>query len=100
MTKKIKLLKEFQPGRGYSKEDWDAVDSPEPTEEELRQARPFREAMPDLYETLQRSRGRPRIESPKEAVTLRLDSATIQKFKSKGADWRARMAEALDKAAS
>lgn len=99
MTKKVKLLTEFQPGRGYTKEDWDAVDSPELTDEELRQARPFREAMPELYESLQRARGRPRIDNPKEAVTLRVDPDTVAKFKAKGADWRAKMAEALDKAA-
>ena len=42
-----KLQKEFVPGRGYSKEDWDAVDSPELTDEQLAQAKPFAEVFPD-----------------------------------------------------
>lgn len=49
-------LREFTPGRGYTKEDWDAVDSPELTEEELRTARPFAEAFPELAESIRRSR--------------------------------------------
>ena len=41
-------------------------------------------------------RGRPRIEAPKEAVTLRLDPATVARFKETGTDWRSRMSDALD----
>lgn len=99
VTRKPKLQTEFQPGRGYTKEDWDAVDSPELTDEELSQMRPFREVFPEMYEALRRARGRPRVDNPKEAVTLRIDPDTVAKFKAKGADWRAKMAEALDKAA-
>lgn len=93
------IRKEFQPGQGYTKEDWDAVDSPELTDEELGRMRPFREVFPEMYEAIRRSRGRPRVDNPKEAITLRLDPDTIARFKAKGEDWRARMAEALDKAA-
>ena len=39
MTKKLKT--EFEPGRGYTKEDWDAVDSPPLTDAELAQMRPL-----------------------------------------------------------
>jgi uncharacterized protein (DUF4415 family) len=42
-------LKEFQPGRGYTKEDWDAVDSPELTDEELARMRPAREVLPPKF---------------------------------------------------
>ena len=60
--------------------------------------RPMKEALPDLYESIQRSRGRPKIEKPKEAVTLRVDPDTLKKFKAGGKDWRARMAKVLDAA--
>jgi len=44
-----KLLKEFTPGLGYTKEDWDEVsDSPELTDEELAQGKPFAEAFPGV----------------------------------------------------
>jgi hypothetical protein len=56
MTDKPKAA-EFQPGRGYSKIDWDAVsDSPEATDEDLSQAKPFTEAFPELAEKMRRKR--------------------------------------------
>lgn len=73
-------------------------DDYEATDEELAQARPFAEVFPDLAASIRRSRGRPRIVSPKEAVTLRLDPATLEKFRSVGDDWRAKMADVLEKA--
>ena len=72
-------------------------DNPELTEEELSQLRPFKEVHPDLHASIKRSRGRPRVESPKEAVTLRLSPETIERFRAAGNDWRARMVEALEK---
>jgi hypothetical protein len=60
MTEDRKLLTEFQPGRGYSKEDWDEVsDNPEWTDEEMRQARPFANVFTQLAERLRRRRSRP-----------------------------------------
>jgi uncharacterized protein (DUF4415 family) len=86
-------------GRGYTKEDWDAVDSPEITDEQIAAGgKTFAEMFPDLAESIRRARGRPKVEAPKQAVTLRLDPATLEKFKATGKDWRARMSEALDKA--
>jgi len=73
-------------------------DNPELTDEQLKQGRPFKEVFPDLYESIQRSRGRPKIEKPKEAVTLRVDPDTLARFKARGKDWRARMAKVLDAA--
>lgn len=73
-------------------------DDADATDDEIAQATPFAEAFPELMESIRRARGRPRVESPKEAVTLRLDPATLAKFKSTGKDWRARMARVLDKA--
>ncbi len=65
---------------------------------EAAKGKPLDEVLPDLAAALKRSRGRPRVPSPKQAVTLRLDRATLEKFKATGEDWRARMAETLDKA--
>ena len=74
-------------------------DAPELTAEQLRQGRPFAEAFPDLSASIRRSRGRPRVESPKAAVTLRLDPNAVARFQALGKDWRTRMAEVLEKAA-
>ncbi|MEO8667259.1 MAG: BrnA antitoxin family protein [Bauldia sp.] len=93
----IKTVKKFRPGRGYTKADWDAVDSPELTDEQIAKGKPFKEALPELYEAIQRSRGRPPVEKPKQAVTLRIDPDTLARFRATGKDWRARMARALDR---
>ncbi|PKR88725.1 hypothetical protein CXZ10_13330 [Pleomorphomonas diazotrophica] len=59
MTDKSKKA-EFQPGRGYSKADWDAIsDSPEATDEQLADAKPFAEVFPELAEKMRRSRHPP-----------------------------------------
>lgn len=73
-------------------------DAPEATDEQLANARPFAEVFPDLVESMKRARGRPKVEAPKAAVTLRVDPATVARFKAAGKDWRSRMSEALDKA--
>ena len=61
--------------------------------------RPFAEVFPDLAESIRRSRGRPSKADAKLAVTLRLDPDTVERFKSQGPDWRARMGDALKRAA-
>lgn len=64
----------------------------------VRRTRSFKEAFPDLHESIQRSRGRPRLDAPKEAVTLRIDPETVARFKASGKNWRAKMSEALNTA--
>jgi uncharacterized protein (DUF4415 family) len=72
-------------------------DAPEMTDEQLAGLRPFSEVFPDLAESIKRSRGRPRVEDPKEAITLRLSSQTIARFKAVGGDnWRSLMAAKLE----
>jgi uncharacterized protein (DUF4415 family) len=99
MTKRTKLRSltdreeaEIQKQIAALPEDEDATD------EQVAQAKPFAEAFPALMESIRRARGRPRVESPKQAVTLRLAPGTLDKFKSAGKDWRSLMAKVLDKA--
>lgn len=59
MTDKSKKA-EFQPGRGYSKDDWETVsDSPEATDDQLAEAKPFAEVFPELAEAMRRGRYMP-----------------------------------------
>ncbi len=89
----------FVEGRGYTREDWDAVsDNPEVTKAEFKEFRPFREVFPDLAASIDRKLGRPRAESPKKAISLRLDAEVIERFKAGGDGWQSRMNEALRKA--
>ncbi len=82
--------KEFQPGRGYTKEDWDTVNSPELTDEELRSAKPFAEVFPELAESIRRSRG-PQKEPTKVAVSIRLSQDVLAYYKAQGARWQSRI---------
>jgi uncharacterized protein (DUF4415 family) len=73
-------------------------DAPEATDEELAQARPFADVFPALAESIKRSRGRPRVVAPKQAVSLRIDPATLAKFQNSTREWRQVMTAALDAA--
>jgi uncharacterized protein (DUF4415 family) len=85
--------------RGYTKADIDAVsDNPEWTKKDFARAKRFSEVFPELHASIKRSRGRPKVENPKKAVTLRLSPTTVEKFKATGDDWRTRMAKALERA--
>ena len=77
----------------------DDPNNPEASDEEMAEFRPFAEVFPDLAESIRRSRGRPPVEKPKQAVTLRLDPDTVARFQAQGPDWRARMSAALKRAA-
>ena len=95
----IKFRPEHANEHDYTKQDWEAVsDNPPITKEDMKRAKPFKEALPELYESIQRSRGRPKVDNPKEAVTLRLDPDVVAKFKANGKNWRANMNDALRKA--
>ena len=85
------MTKEFQPGQGYTKEDWDAVDSPELTDEELAGARPFAEVFPELAASI-RKRGPVRS---KEAVSIRLDIDLVEKLRGTGPGWQSRVNDVL-----
>jgi|GEM_PF-2392619 len=65
---------------------------------DMKNMRPLKDAHPKLYKAIQRSRGRPPIDNPKEAVTLRLDPDVVSRFKARGKDWRTRMAKLIEKA--
>ncbi len=72
-------------------------DNPELTAQQLAELRPFKEVSPELYASIKRSRGRPRVAAPRQAVTLRLSSQTIERYKAKaGENWRALMTERLE----
>ncbi len=95
MTDKTKKP-EFKAGQGFSKADWDAVDSPTLTKEELAHARPFSDAFPELAEKMRKNLGgRPPLARPKRAISIRLDQDVIDKFKASGPGWQGRINEVL-----
>ncbi|MEM6728578.1 MAG: BrnA antitoxin family protein [Pseudomonadota bacterium] len=81
---------------GYTQADWDAVDSPELTDEEIKAAVPFQEAFPEAARKMRR--GRPRSANPKVPVSFRLDSDLVDVLRASGEGWQSRVNEALRKA--
>ncbi|MET3647195.1 BrnA antitoxin family protein [Phyllobacterium ifriqiyense] len=76
-------------------------DNPEWTEEELKNARPFREVFPELAKKIDEEiakRGRPLSATTKQPVTIRLDPDVIAKFKATGKGWQSRINEVLRQA--
>ena len=75
-------------------------DAPEATDEQLAQAKPFAEVFPALADAMRKNvGGRPRLENPKVAVSLRLDQDVVEQFKATGSGWQTRMNSALRQAA-
>jgi len=86
-----KASKTFQPGRGYTQQDWDEVgDSPEWTAEDFAKARPFAEVLPDLAASIRRGRG-PNKAPTKKLVSLRLSPEVIDTYKAGGPGWQSRI---------
>jgi uncharacterized protein (DUF4415 family) len=75
-------------------------DAPEATDEQLAQAKPFSEAFPALADAMRKNvGGRPKLDNPKVAVSLRLDQEIVARFKASGPGWQTRMNDALRDAA-
>lgn len=97
-------MKEFDPNHakkhGYTRDDWEAVNAPELTDEELATAKPLAEALPDLADRMEQEvkrRGRPPSDAPKRAVSIRLDEKVIDHFKADGPGWQTRVNDVLAK---
>ena len=75
-------------------------DAPEASETELAAARPFAEVFPDLAAAMRKNLGgRPKADTVKLPVSLRLDADVVDHFRQSGAGWQSRMNAALRKAA-
>jgi len=85
-----KRQKSFKPGQGYTKKDWDAVQSPELTDEQMAKARPFAEVFPELAASIRKGRG-PNKAPTKKLVSLRLSGQVIEAYKAKGRGWQSRI---------
>ena len=91
-----KLLKEFEPGHGFTKDDWDEVsDNPEWTAEDFKNAKPFAEVLPDLHASIQADIAKRGPAKTKEAISIRLDIDLVEKLRASGPGWQSRVNEAL-----
>jgi uncharacterized protein (DUF4415 family) len=82
--------KAFKLGQGFTEQDWEDVQFPELTDEELAQMRPFAEVFPELAASIRKGRG-PNKAPTKTLVSLRLSGEVIAKYKAGGAGWQSRI---------
>lgn len=90
-------MKAFDPKHakenGYTEEDWNAVESPELSDEEQNRMTPFESAFPDLEQKMKaevKRLGRPLSPCPKEAVSIRLDADLLKVLRASGKGWQSR----------
>ncbi|KQR30990.1 hypothetical protein ASF91_17320 [Rhizobium sp. Leaf155] len=78
-----------------------AIERPAELDDETK-AKPFREVFPDLTENIDKEiarRGRPKAETTKTPVTIRLDPDIVDHYKARGKGWQSRMNDDLRKLA-
>jgi uncharacterized protein (DUF4415 family) len=68
----------------------------------FRRARPARELLPKIYGAaiaakMLRPRGRPKSESPRTLISLRLPPDVLARWKAKGPGWQTRMVKVLSR---
>lgn len=80
-----------------SQEDWDSVESPPLTDEQLARMRPVVEVAPELM-AMARPRGRPPAIDPKVAIKIRLSPDVLARFRATGPGWQTRIDQTLRKA--
>lgn len=68
------------------------LDNPPLTSEQLKRMKPISDEEKAFW---RKALGRPPLESPKQAVSIRLDQDVIEHFKKKGPGWQSRMNAAL-----
>ncbi|CAN5308882.1 BrnA antitoxin family protein [soil metagenome] len=91
--------RKFKPGRGYTKADWNSVDSPELSDAQIAKGKPFVQALPEAArKILKKLAGRPKLAAPKQAISIRLDPGVVEKFKATGPKWQSRINDVLKRA--
>ena len=79
-----------------SQEDWDSVDVPELSDEQLARARPLKAVQPDLFQAWKRSRGRPTINGEaKKHIGFRFAADVVDGLKSTGKGYNTRVENLL-----
>lgn len=83
-----------------SQADWDEVDSPELTAEEIARMRPASEVLPGLVGAeaaadMLKPRGRPMAVHRKVLLSVRYSPEVVDYFRALGDGWQTRMDEAL-----
>jgi uncharacterized protein (DUF4415 family) len=73
-------------------------ENPEWTAEMVAEARPFREVFPAQYAAWKKARGRPKVETPKVHIGLRLAADVVRDLRATGRGYNARVEKVLREA--
>jgi uncharacterized protein (DUF4415 family) len=66
-------------------------ENPEWTAEDFAKSKPAEDLPPEILAQFRNKAGRPRLESPKEAVKLRLDADVVLALRETGPGWQTRV---------
>jgi uncharacterized protein (DUF4415 family) len=72
-------------------------DAPEITAEMFAKMRPMKEVAPDLVAAHKALRGRPKLENPKQVVSIRMSASAVKRWSAMGRAERAKLITALEK---
>lgn len=78
-------------------------ENPEWTDADFARARPAAEVLPGLFgkkvaKEMLKPRGRPKSDTPKTHLNVRLDADIVEHFKAEGPGWQTRMNDTLKRA--
>jgi len=74
-------------------------ENPEWTKKDFARAKRHRGvSLETLGESILRKRGRPKLESPKESIKLRIDADVLASYRETGSGWQTRINDDLRKA--
>jgi uncharacterized protein (DUF4415 family) len=65
------------------------------TSKDVARAKPAQKVMPELVDLVKRSRGRPKADTTKQSVTIRLSAEVAEYFRTTGKGWQTRVDEVL-----
>jgi uncharacterized protein (DUF4415 family) len=72
-------------------------DAPEITPEMFAKMRPMKAVTPGMVEAVKAARGRPKVENPKQVVSIRFSAPAMKRWSELSRDHRAKLIAALEK---
>jgi uncharacterized protein (DUF4415 family) len=72
-------------------------EAPEITAEMFAKMRPMKDVTPGMAEAIKALRGRPRIENPKQVVSIRMSAAAVKRWNRLDRKDRAKLVASLEK---
>ena len=72
-------------------------ESPEITPEMFAQMRPMKDVTPGMAAAIKALRGRPKLENPKQVVSIRMSASAVKRWSAMGRADRAKLIATLEK---